>query len=163
MHTNVSYKSLTSKTDNCLDVLCLLLIFLKYIWLLEITLFLPSACLLLTVRQRKQQFWFLNRVQPGECYHLFTKAREMTLADYPLPEMLRTRLDEVILQIKILQLGRAKPFLERVMDPPDPRAVELSIKVCCIMKHVRELISSELTCFSVFFVHSVLTCKLSQQ
>jgi hypothetical protein len=21
------------------------------------------------------------------------------------------------------------------MDPPDPRAVELSIKVCCIMKH----------------------------
>lgn len=163
MHTDVSYKSLTNKTDHCPDVLCLLLIFLKYIWLLEITLFLPIACLSLTVRQRKQQFWFLNRVQPGECYHLFTKAREMTLADYPLPEILRTRLDEVILQIKILQLGKTKPFLERVMDPPDPRAVELSIKVRCIMNHMRELISSELTYFSVFFIHSVLRCKLSQQ
>jgi hypothetical protein len=80
------------------------------------------------------------RVQPGECYHLYTKAREMTLADYPLPEMLRTRLDEVILQIKILQLGKAKPFLERVMDPPDPRAVELSIKVHCIVKWCESLI-----------------------
>lgn len=87
----------------------------------------------------------------------------MTLADYPLPEMLRTRLDEVILQIKILQLGRTKPFLERVMDPPDPRAVELSIKVCCILKHVGELISIDLTYFSVFFIPSVLRCKLSQQ
>jgi len=86
----------------------------------------------------------------------------MTLADYPLPEMLRTRLDEVILQIKVLQLGRTKPFLERVMDPPDPRAVELSIKVCYNMKHMGELISTDLTYFSVFFIHSVLRCKLSQ-
>jgi ATP-dependent RNA helicase DHX36 len=65
----------------------------------------------------------------------------MALADYPLPEMLRTRLDEVILQIKILQLGRTKPFLERVMDPPDPRAVELSIKVRCIIKHLENLVT----------------------
>lgn len=87
--------------------------------------------------------FFLCRVQPGECYHLYTKAREMTLADYPLPEMLRTRLDEVILQIKILQLGKTKPFLERVMDPPDPRAVELSIKVHCIVKCLESLIMTK--------------------
>ncbi|PSN56785.1 ATP-dependent RNA helicase DHX36 [Blattella germanica] len=66
---------------------------------------------------------------PGECYHLYTRAREMILEDYPLPEMLRSRLEEVILQLKILQLGKTKPFLARVMDPPDPRAVELSIKL----------------------------------
>jgi len=46
-------KSLTNKTNHCLDVLHLLLIFLKYIYLLEITSFLPIACLSLIVRQRK--------------------------------------------------------------------------------------------------------------
>jgi ATP-dependent RNA helicase DHX36 len=59
----------------------------------------------------------------------------MALADYPLPEMLRTRLDEVILQLKILQLGKTKPFLERVLDPPDSRAVALSIKVNLIISN----------------------------
>lgn len=53
----------------------------------------------------------------------------MFLEDYLLPEMLRTRLEEVILQAKILQLGFVKPFLERVLDPPDPVAIELSLKV----------------------------------
>lgn len=71
----------------------------------------------------------LNRVQPGVCYHLFSKAREMTLENYPLPEMLRSRLDEVIIRIKMLQLGAASPFLNKVMNPPDPLAVSHSLEV----------------------------------
>lgn len=51
----------------------------------------------------------------------------MTFDQYPLPEMLRTRLEEVILQIKILQLGKAKEFLASVMDPPDLKAIDLSL------------------------------------
>lgn len=51
----------------------------------------------------------------------------MTFDDYPLPEMLRTRLEEVILQIKILQLGEAKQFLASVMDPPNLKAIDLSL------------------------------------
>lgn len=66
-------------------------------------------------------------MKPGICYHLYSKAREHTFDHYPLPEMLRSRLDEVILQIKILQLGKADPFLASVMDPPDPKAIELSL------------------------------------
>ena len=69
----------------------------------------------------------LHRVKPGICYHLYSKAREDTFDRYPLPEMLRSRLDQVILQIKILQLGKAYPFLASVMDPPDSKAVELSL------------------------------------
>jgi len=38
--------------------------------------------------------------------------------------MLRTRLEEVVLQIKSLELGKAASFLSRVMEPP----AELSIK-----------------------------------
>merc|ERR1719412_413555 len=49
------------------------------------------------------------RVQPGICYHLYTRAREMTLNQYVIPEMLRTSLDQVILTIKMLALGNIGP------------------------------------------------------
>lgn len=66
-------------------------------------------------------------MRPGTCYHLYTKARASTFDQYPLPEMLRSRLEEVILQIKILQIGRAHTFLSSVMDPPDPEAIVISL------------------------------------
>lgn len=77
--------------------------------------------------------YVLYRVKSGECYHIYTKAREMTFAQYPLPEMLRTRLEEVILQIKILQLGKVKDFLSTVMDPPDLKAIDLSLELLQIL------------------------------
>lgn len=57
----------------------------------------------------------------------------MTLDQYPLPEMLRTRLEEIILQIKILQLGKAKSFLESVMDPPNFKAIDLSLDLLRVL------------------------------
>lgn len=71
--------------------------------------------------------YILFRVKAGVCYHLYSKAREMALDQYPLPEMLRTRLEEVILQIKMLQLGKARTFLASVMDPPNMKAIDLSL------------------------------------
>ena len=68
-------------------------------------------------------------MQPGICYHLFTKARANELEKYPLPEMLRTRLEEVILQIKILQIGKAESFLQSLMDPPNPDAIRISLNL----------------------------------
>jgi len=53
----------------------------------------------------------------------------MALADYPVPEMLRSRLEEVILQVKILQLGLVKPFLGKVMQPPNEMAIDNSLEV----------------------------------
>ena len=44
------------------------------------------------------------RVQPGECYHLYTKFHEAGFQDYQLPEMLRTRLEELCLQIKVREI-----------------------------------------------------------
>ncbi|CAH0382485.1 unnamed protein product [Bemisia tabaci] len=70
-----------------------------------------------------------GRVQEGVCYHLFTRARSMTLDQYPLPEMLRTRLEEVILSAKLLQVGDVATFLKKVMNPPNSRAVELSVEL----------------------------------
>lgn len=68
-------------------------------------------------------------MQEGVCYHLFTHAREQTMDEYPLPEILRTRLEEIILHIKILRLGSIRPFLSKVMMAPDPQVVDVSIQV----------------------------------
>lgn len=46
-------------------------------------------------------FSCFNRVQPGYCFHLFTQPRAQSLDDYQLPEMLRTPLEELCLQIKV--------------------------------------------------------------
>lgn len=69
------------------------------------------------------------RVQKGICYHLYSRARESLLEEYPLPEIQRTRLEEIILHIKILKLGSVRAFLSKVLMPPDTSVVEISLKV----------------------------------
>jgi ATP-dependent RNA helicase DHX36 len=60
----------------------------------------------------------------------------MVLDKYQLPEMLRSRLEEVILQLKILKLGSTRPFLSKVLDPPDPLAVNKSIEVLVLLNKI---------------------------
>ena len=53
----------------------------------------------------------------------------MTLDQYVVPEMLRTRLEEVVLQIKILELGLASSFLSRVLEPPSEESIRLALNL----------------------------------
>lgn len=69
-----------------------------------------------------------GRVQEGICYHLFPKFRWNKMLDFQVPEMLRTRLEELCLQIKLMKLGEIVPFLSRAIEPPSINAVNLSVE-----------------------------------
>ncbi|KAL6005151.1 hypothetical protein ACLOJK_005713 [Asimina triloba] len=68
-----------------------------------------------------------GRVQPGECYHLYPRCVYDAFADYQLPELLRTPLNSLCLQIKSLHLGSIGQFLSAALQPPEPLAVQNAV------------------------------------
>lgn len=81
----------------------------------------------------KQRKGRAGRVKHGYCYHLYNSLRDSLLDDYQLPEIVRTPLEELCLQIKILKLGGIGFFLRKLMDPPSEQAV------CLAINHLMEL------------------------
>ena len=41
------------------------------------------------------------RVQPGQCYRLYTRWHYDKMSEYQLPEILRKPLEELVLQVKV--------------------------------------------------------------
>lgn len=62
-------------------------------------------------------------MQPGECFHLYPRCVFDAFADYQLPEILRTPLQSLCLQIKSLELGSITTFLSRALQTPELLAV----------------------------------------
>lgn len=89
--------------------------------------FFPSPpsldCLWESRANAQQRQGRAGRLRPGVCYRLYSRATEAGFEDFPRPEMMVSRLEEVILQVKSLGLGRAGDFLGLVMDPPKPAAL----------------------------------------
>lgn len=69
-----------------------------------------------------------GRVQPGECFRLYPKCVYDAFADNQLPELLRTPLQSICLQIKSLQLGSISDFLSRALQSPEPLSVQNAIE-----------------------------------
>ncbi|XP_023768072.1 DExH-box ATP-dependent RNA helicase DExH1 isoform X2 [Lactuca sativa] len=70
-----------------------------------------------------------GRVQPGVCYRLYPKMVHDSMLQYQLPEILRTPLQELCLQIKSLQLGAVGSFLAKALQPPDALSVQNAVEL----------------------------------
>ena len=87
-----------------------------------------------------------GRVRPGECYRLYSSARMASFADFQLPEMQRSPLEELCLQVRMLAEasslggdrggaaaavgtgeGSTAAFLALAPEPPVPRAIEHAV------------------------------------
>lgn len=87
---------------------------------------LPSWISKASAHQRRGR---AGRVQPGVCYRLYPKLIFDAMPQYQLPEILRTPLQELCLNIKSLQLGTVASFLVKALQPPDPLSVQNAIEL----------------------------------
>ncbi|MFB3107613.1 MAG: helicase-related protein, partial [Pseudomonadales bacterium] len=62
-----------------------------------------------------------GRIAPGRCYRLYTQADFASRPAYTDPEIKRTNLASVVLQMKAFGLG--EPLKFPFLEPPDPRVV----------------------------------------
>ncbi|KAL3693235.1 hypothetical protein R1sor_006886 [Riccia sorocarpa] len=76
----------------------------------------------------KQREGRAGRCRPGICYHLFSRTRAAALPDFQLPEIKRTPLEELCLQVKLLDPnGKIGSFISKAIDPPLDLAVRNAI------------------------------------
>ncbi|MCO6439943.1 MAG: ATP-dependent RNA helicase HrpA [Nitrococcus mobilis] len=68
-----------------------------------------------------------GREAPGVCIRLYAEADYQGRVEFTEPEILRTNLAAVILQMKYLKLGEIERF--DFIDPPDPRAIRDGLKL----------------------------------
>ncbi|KAJ6853646.1 DExH-box ATP-dependent RNA helicase DExH3-like [Iris pallida] len=91
---------------------------------------LPTWISKASARQRRGR---AGRVQPGECYHLYPRCVYEAFTDYQLPELLRTPLQSLCLQIKSLRLGSISEFLSQALQSPEMLSVQNAIEYLKIL------------------------------
>jgi HrpA-like RNA helicase len=83
----------------------------------------------ITLANGSQRKGRAGRTKPGICYKLYSRGRESTFPPHPIPEIKRTRLEELILRVKILKLCWVEDFLRKVPEPPDDCTVKISLEL----------------------------------
>lgn len=82
-----------------------------------------------------------GRCQPGFSYHLFTRRQHQEMADFQVPEILRTPLENLVLQAKIhTPEMTAVEFLSQALECPDQPAIKDAVR---LLQEIRVLDDQE--------------------
>ncbi|EDW75986.1 uncharacterized protein Dwil_GK15229 [Drosophila willistoni] len=82
-----------------------------------------------TLANTQQRKGRAGRVSPGICYNLFSRAREHRMAEIPTPEILRCKLESIILSLKLLHIDDPHQFLQTVINAPPKEAINNGIQL----------------------------------
>ncbi|GAA6037303.1 hypothetical protein JCM8097_008673 [Rhodosporidiobolus ruineniae] len=87
----------------------------------------------------KQRRGRAGRTRPGVCYKLFTHyVEENHMLPQPTPEIQRTPLEALLLQIKSTRpTANVRDYLSKALDPPDVKAVEAAWSTLRLLGAVR--------------------------
>ncbi|CAH1260828.1 unnamed protein product [Diabrotica balteata] len=70
-----------------------------------------------------------GRVQPGQCYHLYTRSKYESFEEYSLPEIMRTSLTKIVLDSKAFSNNmETMTFMKTLPTPPEESTVSKAIE-----------------------------------
>ena len=123
-------------------------------------------CSKASARQRQGR---AGRVRPGLCFQMFSLRQESEgMLDFQIPEIRRKPLEDLILQIRLLQLDSGispSEFLRRALEPPAESAIKTALKSLRDMGAIGEgssVTSTELTPLGFHLANLPVGAKLGK-
>ena len=88
-----------------------------------------------------------GRVRKGHCWRMYSKAYydSSRVMDYPLPEIRRVPMEDVVLQVILLRLGAPEQFLSQALEPPSLEQIRMSVACLIEIKALLPLVELPLT------------------
>lgn len=102
---------------------------------LDATKLIENWCSKAEIGQRRGRS---GRITNGNCYHLYTGETKQQMLDQPIPEIMRTRLENLYLVVKSMGIDNVEKFLNSGIDPPDQSSLAKSLKLLTEMGALNE-------------------------